>query len=350
MSLSPANIRKQIFRRRLLVNRTERLYKIDHLLQERQVVSVKNFLEVLGVSLATFKRDLAYLRDRLNAPVVWDREAGGYRFDKQGAGDKYELPGLWFSAQEIQALLMMQELLKNLGPGLLASQVAPLQSRLRLLLEQDGIPASDVEKRIRLARTNARAYEADNFAPLAASVLQRRRVVLDHHSKRTDEVTRREVSPARLTFYRDNWYLDGYCHMRKALRSFGLDAIRCVDLTEKPAQEICDDELAATLDAGYGIFAGKSVEWAELVFTPERARWVSREAWHRDQEGWFDDDGAYHLKVPYSDPTELVMDVMKHGPDVRVVSPEALRNLVVQKLREALQAVAERPGLLPTVI
>jgi predicted DNA-binding transcriptional regulator YafY len=307
------------------------------MLQERQVVPVESFLDELGVSLATFKRDLEYLRDRLNAPIVWDREVGGYRFDRQGVGDKYELPGMWFSAQEIQALLLMQELLKNLGPGLLTPHVAPLQARLRLLLEQEGVPAESVEKRIRLAQVNARSYEPEHFAPLAAAVFQRRRVVIDHHSKRNDEVVRREVSPARLTMYRDNWYLDGFCHLRHALRSFGLDSIRRVELTQEAAKEIGDKELAATLDAGYGIFAGKEVEWADMVFTPERARWVSREHWHPEQEGWFDDNGNYHLKVPYSDPTELVMDIMKHLPEVQVVAPKSLRTLVVGNLKAALK-------------
>ena len=97
------------------MNRTERLYKIDRMLHERRVVSVDSFLQELGVSLATFKRDLEYMRDRLNAPVVWDRDAGGYRFDKQGVGDAYELPGLWFSASEIYALLSLQQFFLRLS-------------------------------------------------------------------------------------------------------------------------------------------------------------------------------------------------------------------------------------------
>lgn len=86
----------------------------------------------------TFKRDLEYLRDRFNAPVVWDRDAGGYRFDKQGVGDAYGLPGLWFNASEIHALLTMRELLGSLSPGLLTPHIEPLLSRLRMLLERGG--------------------------------------------------------------------------------------------------------------------------------------------------------------------------------------------------------------------
>ena len=56
------------------MDRTERLYRIDRMLNDRKVVPVHEFLKELEVSLATFKRDLEYLRDRLNAPVIWDRD------------------------------------------------------------------------------------------------------------------------------------------------------------------------------------------------------------------------------------------------------------------------------------
>lgn len=59
------------------MNPTERFYRIDQLLHERRVVPIAVFLETLGISRATFRRDMAYLCDRLNAPIIWDRKAGG---------------------------------------------------------------------------------------------------------------------------------------------------------------------------------------------------------------------------------------------------------------------------------
>ena len=46
------------------MNRLERVYKIDQMLQERKVVAREVFLRELEVSLATFKRDLEHMRDR----------------------------------------------------------------------------------------------------------------------------------------------------------------------------------------------------------------------------------------------------------------------------------------------
>ena len=62
----------------------ERIYQIDQILSVRHSVTRKDLQERLGVSWATLKRDIAYMRDRLHAPLVFDRNLGGYRFEKTG--------------------------------------------------------------------------------------------------------------------------------------------------------------------------------------------------------------------------------------------------------------------------
>ena len=95
------------------MDRTERFYRIQRLLTQRKFVARDALIEDLGVSRATFKRDLAYLRDRLQVPIEWDRDHNGYYVeqDKGGASQAFQLPGLWFSAAEIHALLTMEQLL-----------------------------------------------------------------------------------------------------------------------------------------------------------------------------------------------------------------------------------------------
>lgn len=57
----------------------ERIFKIEQLLAVRSVVSFKDLMAELEVSPATLKRDLAYLRDRMQSPIEFDRSLGGYR-------------------------------------------------------------------------------------------------------------------------------------------------------------------------------------------------------------------------------------------------------------------------------
>lgn len=88
----------------------ERLYQIDQLLHDRRSITFQELLQKLEVSPATLKRDLSYMRDRLHAPIIYDRELNGYRFENEGI-QQYQLPGLWFTAEEIHALLTMNQLL-----------------------------------------------------------------------------------------------------------------------------------------------------------------------------------------------------------------------------------------------
>jgi len=89
------------------------------------------------------------------------------------------------------------------------------------------------------------------------------------------------------------------------------------------------------LGAGYGIFGGSKVQWAKLRFTQERARWVAHEQWHPRQKGTQEADGSYVLEIPYADDRELLMDILKYGPDVEVVGPPNLRGRVKDLLRQA---------------
>ncbi|MDZ4200692.1 MAG: YafY family protein [Gallionella sp.] len=313
----------------------ERIYKIDQLLSERRVVTIAELLESLEVSKATLKRDIALMRDRMNAPIVFDRELGGYRFDKNNRmhGAPYELPGLWFSAEEIHALLTMHHLISNLDSGgLLGSHIQSLQSRLTALLGAADDPVNEVNRRIKIKMVGVRHVHLAHFEAVGLALLKRKRIRIDYYARGTDQTTQREVSPQRLICYRGNWYLDAWCHLRNNLRSFSVDAIQRTDILEKKTKDVPDKKLDEVLGSGYGIFAGKKVQWATLLFSPEIVRWVSNERWHLDQKEKFNEDGSYELKVPYSKDTELVMDILRYGASVKVIAPVELVRRVAKEI------------------
>ncbi len=315
------------------MDRTERFYLIERLLHQRKLVSRGEFLRALGVSLATFKRDLEYLRSRLHAPIVYNAEKQGYEFGAaDGVSPAFELPGLWFNQSEIYALLTMQQLLAELEPGLLAGHVAPLRARLAMLLEEGDVAAAAVEKRIRIMRHSARRMPPEVFAIMAAAVLRRRRVKLVYTARSNGGATERVVSPQRLVHYRDNWYVDAWCHLRDDLRKFSVDAITAAQVLPDRAKAIDMKLVERTLGSGYGIFSGVATAWASLRFSPSRARWVAHEVWHPQQRSRLEADGSYVLEVPFSDPRELMMDVLKYGADVEVLGPASLRELVASEV------------------
>jgi predicted DNA-binding transcriptional regulator YafY len=325
------------------MDRTERFMKIDLLLQRKKATPLALLIEELEVSRATVKRDIEYMRDRMHAPIVWDRELRGYRYQLSGEGiPGFSLPGLWFNASEVHALLTMDHLLSNLQPGLLGPHIEPLRQRIHALLEHGDHSVEEIATRIHISQLAERPVDADVFEAISSALLSRKRVILLHYHRGKDTTVEREVSPQRLVYYRDNWYLDAWCHLRKGLRSFAVDAIKETKPTDKKARNVSEKNLNEVYRAGYGIFAGKSTHKAVLRFTEERARWVSREIWHSEQESYFDEDGRYVLTIPYSNDTELVMDIMRYGAGVEVLSPRILREKIIRFFEQALNHYTDK--------
>ncbi|HEX5756175.1 MAG TPA: YafY family protein [Arenimonas sp.] len=300
----------------------------------RYPVAVQSLMDELGCSRATLYRDLAFLRDALGAPLE-SVEDSGYRYDEAHA-QRFELPGLWLSSDELHALLAAHQMLDRTGQGVLSSALAPLKTRIDALLAQQAGGRRWPVERVRVIASGVRRRDETAFRLVASGVLERRQLEFDYLARSTNERSHRRVSPQRLTHYRDNWYLDAYDHDREALRSFSVDRISHVRLHEEPARDIADGELDQHLASSYGIFSGTPKGIATIVFSAKAARWVADEHWHSKQEGRSLPDGRYELRLPYSNARELLMDVLRYGADAQITEPPALRAQARSMLQLAL--------------
>jgi len=320
------------------MNQTERFYRIHQLIGDRGLISFASLMDELEVSRATLKRDLAHMKDRLNAPIVYDRDAGGYRYDKQGTGPRFELPGLWFAADEILALMTMHQMLEALDAGgLLGPHIKPLMERLSKALGSDEAPAREVLRRVKLLPSQQRRVALKWFELVGKALMTRRRLEIDYFTRYKDERSTREVSPQRLVHYRGNWYLDAWCHKSDGVRMFALDSIEDAKLLETKAKDVSLKQVDEETAGGYGIYRGTKLQWATLVFSAQAARWVRYEIWHEQQKTRDLSEGKFELKLPYADPRELEMDILRHGENVEVVEPASLREAVRRRLAAACQ-------------
>lgn len=323
---------------RRVMTKTARVYKIEMLIRNRGHVSFQALLDELEVSPATLKRDLDYLKDRLGAPIVYDRFLNGYKFGEEYRGQKHELPGLWFNERELYSLLMSHQLLSELDTdGVISRHLQPLLERIHQMLGPDEVDAKSLLKRVRIINAARRPVPGKFFELVVDALLNRRRIRMRYLTRSRAETSEREVSPQRMVHHKNTWYLDGWCHRTESLRRFSLDAIEHAELLDTKAKEVAAKTLEAEMDAGYGIYAGAKRHWATLSFDAQSAQWVSREEWHPEQKGRFTDDGRFELQVPYVEDTELAMDILRHGGHVTVVAPASLRVMVRKRLQDALE-------------
>ena len=370
------------------MDRFTRILSLHKILASRRApISRRELEERLESNRSTVKRAIEEMRDYLGAPIVYDPAARGYRYERREGDGAWDIPGLWFNAEELLALTAMRQLLSDIQPGLLDDSIKAFNRRIESLLEGMGADGREVARRVKIFQMQARAPDPERFRKLTTALLRRCRIraayrgrgrgreqggelgqELDlgrerergrERGREWERGRRREwereqgqgqergagrahpvaaertLSPQRLVYYRDNWYLDAWCHMREALRTFSVDRLAPLRIESAAALEFSDEQLDAHFTRTFGIFSGPAAATAELRFTPEAAKWAADERWHPEQTGRFLPDGSYRLQIPYGNPTELVREVLKYGPGVEVAAPESLRIQVREALRAA---------------
>ena len=168
------------------MERIERIHALHRILSAaRYPVTVQRLQEDLECSRATVYRDLAYLRDYLMAPVVGNGEAG-FRYD-HSEGERFELPGLWLSSEELHSLLAAQQLLVRSGGGVLSNALAPLQHRIEKLLDEHAGGRRVPVERVRVIPHRTRKLDETAFRIVATAVLDRKQLSFEYRARSTDE-------------------------------------------------------------------------------------------------------------------------------------------------------------------
>jgi predicted DNA-binding transcriptional regulator YafY len=202
-----------------MMYRLEHVYKLHQLLQGRRSgLSRAALEEALEIPRSTLTRLLRICQDRLHMPVVYDRARGGYCYDLQ--------------------------------PGVLKPWIDPLQQRISDLLEHRHAGSKEVWRRIKILPMANREARLEDFQRCADALVTRRRLRMLYRSRSNSDGNdfERQVSPQRLIYYRDNWYLDAWCHQRRALRTFALDRMQVLGIG-KPAIDIDDSKLQQHLES-----------------------------------------------------------------------------------------------------
>ena len=323
--------------------RTDRVSRILKMLARGKPVAREEFLTRLEISAATFKRDIAYIRNRMNRVVTWSQEHRAYVIDAWAGDDtlRESISGTQFDRSELLALIAIQQILEQIEPRLLQDVLHPLRKRTASMLNGSGVEGERLQQalaRIKVLPMQRRAVDEALFERIVSALVTRKQIAVESTHRQTRERIQRTLSPQRIVSYRDNWYLDAWCHLRQALRTFSLDTLSNAHVSDHTAKDIDATTLDQHFAGSYGIFAGAATQHAVLRFSARVVGWIEHEQWHPQQTITTLASGAIELTLPYANATELVRDILKWGPDVEVVAPATLR----EQVRDTALATMER--------
>jgi len=314
----------------------ERMLTLLNIFTNRKYTIPKTeLLAELECDEATFFRLRRTFEAYFGGTVLFEKKYGGYAWKQDESGETF--PGVYFSAEEIKALICMDHLVEGLGAGFLKEQLGPLRTRLDRILHTQRIKVEEFRRKFRLVPLANRTVNETIFLTIVKGLLRSQQVSIVHRSLGSDRPTQRIVSPQTILHYRDNWYLDAWCHLRDQLRTFAVDRIEWAILTRNKACIIPAEETIPHFTSAYGIFSGKVQDIAVIRFTGVAAREVAYEQWHPNQTVLSEDDGAIVLKIPYSDSRELIMDILRWADFAEVLEPYSLLQeigVVTKKMAE----------------
>ncbi len=311
----------------------DRIHTLHRILRNsRHPVPMARLAEELECTPRHVRRLIDTLRDTFFATLEYDDQRRGWHFvtppDK-----RFEVPGLWLTGEELQSLSLLLNLLENLGNGLLNRELGGIEKQIRHALAKRGIDLSAFSEHIRVLPIAHRHIAGPTLQSVSDALLRRRRLHIHYTSFGRDR-SERTISPQTLVYYRENWYLDAWCHKRNDLRTFAIARIHRAEIVDREAQQVPADNLRQHFAASYGIFAGPATESATLRCGPAIAHEIALQQWHPQQQGhWQGED--YILQLPYGDPRELLNDIMAHTPDMEVLAPAPLRDLLAARLAKA---------------
>jgi len=303
----------------------------------RYPLAKKYFLQRMECSEASFERHIAELRNTYSLNIEYQREYNGYVL-KHDPNNEIELPNHLFTTKEVNAILLIEQIINDLDPSFLKQDTQAVKQHLTKI-KQSFIGQKKLEShRIRMINIGKRKSETQFLSQVTQAVLQQKQISLQYEARSTlnqikrPERVNRKLSPQRLTHYRDNWYLDAWCHHRNALRTFAVERIKTLKTHQTNSKKIAAKTLDKHYTPSFGIFGGVAEHSAILKFTPQRSQWVSEEIWHHNQKGTWLKDGSFQLEIPYGNDLELIGDILKYGDQVEVISPPELRQKIALQI------------------
>ncbi|HON11602.1 MAG TPA: WYL domain-containing protein [Chitinispirillaceae bacterium] len=314
------------------MEKLEKIYSLHRMLSHsRYSVPLKRILDELSCSKATFYRLKAFLMC-MGAPIEFSRKYKGYYYDLK-EGESFELPGIWFTSEELQAFATLDKAVNDLSEGYFADFFRPFRAKLDSLIKLQKIKFTRWKEGVKILPVEQRKTDPETLKTIISAILSPRRLEIVHKPLGKEPV-KREISPQTIVRYKDNWYVDAWCHKREGLRTFSIDRIISCSTCKGKIKAVKRKDLDSYYGAAFGIFTGAPRDTAVIEFSGIAAEEVSREQWHPLQESSLDDKGTLTLKIPYSDSRELIMDILRWGELAEVKGPESLREEVRRVVRE----------------
>lgn len=302
----------------------ERFVWFDSCVRSGRYPSATTLARRFEMSPKTAQRDIEFMRDRLKCPLEYDRTRKGYFY----TSGSFSLPLTYLSTDELSSILLARKLLQHISGDSIRNELSSIISKITSILEKHIDNSNVIDSSLSFKLIEYSPVSDHLFKDVLGSCIRRSSISFEYYSPSKEERTVRNVDPYHLLNYMGTWHLIGYCHLREDFRDFVLTRVSNLAVLDRTFRLRKDIDINELLQSGFGIFKGKEKQQVRLRFSPQKAKWIESQIWHKDQRTKYLADGSLELSFPAASLIEVKMEVLKHGADVEVISPSALRKQI----------------------
>lgn len=309
----------------------ERYYWFHNQVKEGKFPNCNRLATKFEISPKQAQRDIEFMKDRLFAPLEYDSKKKGYYY----SNEKFELPPLWLTEEELFALILAARLASAIPYKNLKNS---LYQMIDVILTNNSSSKIDIQSLLeKVSIKNIEYYKVDEktFQKVLQELYNERCLKIEYYSPHNKEKSERVIKPLHLLCYMGRWHLIAYCNMRKELRNFALSRIRRIEISN----EIIDlpnnlPDLQYYINQTFGLLSNDKHVEVCLEFSSEVSDWIKEQIWHEAQEITENDNGSICLKFPVSDFRELKGEILKYGSAVKVIYPEELKEEIRKEIEK----------------
>jgi len=284
----------------------------------------------------TIRRDLAFMRDRMDLPVSeYDTTKGGFYYTEKVAN----LPLVQIREGELLALAVGKQAVEAYRGTPYARILEQTFAKLRLgLRDEVSFPGYGLSESISFRSTGAGVVDEALFTEVSKAVLNRREVEFIYRKAGYNEAENRRVQPYHLASIGGMWYLAGHDLDRRAMRTFALVRMSGFVATKYRFSRDPGFSPEAYFRDSFGMLRGEGTVTVRIEFDEYAGQLVRERFWHASQKITEKPGGGgivMELQVSHTD--EVRRWVLGWGERARVLEPEAL----VAEMREVAGRLAE---------
>lgn len=317
----------------------ERIMKIHEMVSRSHFPNCSTIANELEVNRKTIQRDINFMRDELDLPVEYSESNHGYHYTRPVS----EFPFLKTTAEDLVSLILARNALDPLrGSALEATLRSGFQRLQSTMSEQVTIPWSDLDQAFSVKSKGIPERDLFLFNRLAEAVLESREIRFDYKKLNSDQEEERKLQPYHLAEVDGGWYVIGRDLDRDAKRTFAVQRMRKVNVTQRRFIRPRDFRLDEHFSGSFGVWAGtasggKTYE-VKIRFYGFAARIVSERRWHPSQDiRDLDEKGeSIELTMELTALEDVARWVLGFGAQAEAVAPPEFREMLSGELEKAV--------------